>query len=145
MLASLPYLVLRRLLALGAPDHRSDDAAQIEILVLHHQLQVLRRQVKCPVYGHRARALLAVSSISPRRQGVRSSPEGIETDDELAAVRSLGVTLGQGHLLARPSGVEAWTVAQSARRRTGASSSPPQRRKTEPAPDPAVLASRSAS
>jgi hypothetical protein len=44
MLASLLYLVLRRLLTLVAPNHRSDDAAQIEILVLRHQLGVLRRR-----------------------------------------------------------------------------------------------------
>src|SRR5450756_448291 len=44
MLASLLYLVLRRLLTLVAPNHRSDHVAQIEILVLRHQLEVLRRQ-----------------------------------------------------------------------------------------------------
>ena len=62
MLASLLYLVLRRLLTLVAPNHRSDDAAQIEILVLRHQLEVLRRQVKRPVYRRRDRALLAAAS-----------------------------------------------------------------------------------
>jgi hypothetical protein len=46
MLASLLYMVLRRLLTLVVPKHRSDDATQIEIFVLRHQLQVLRRQVK---------------------------------------------------------------------------------------------------
>jgi putative transposase len=50
MLASLIYLVLRRLLTVVAPNHRADQAAQIEILVLRHQLDVLRRQVKRPVY-----------------------------------------------------------------------------------------------
>jgi putative transposase len=62
MLASLLYMVLRRLLTLVAPKHRSDDAAQIEILVLRHQLQVLRRQVKHPVYRLRDRTLLAAAS-----------------------------------------------------------------------------------
>jgi hypothetical protein len=62
MLASLLYLVLRRFLTLVAPNHRSDDAAQIEILVLRHQLVVLRRQVKRPVYRRRDRALLAAAS-----------------------------------------------------------------------------------
>jgi hypothetical protein len=62
MLASLFYLVLRRLLTLVAPNHRSDDAAQIEILVLRHQLGILRRQVKRPVYRRRDRALLAAAS-----------------------------------------------------------------------------------
>ena len=57
MLASLLWL-----LTLVAPNHRSDDAAQIEILVLRHQLGVLRRQVKRPVYRHGDRALLAAAS-----------------------------------------------------------------------------------
>jgi hypothetical protein len=62
MLASLLYLVLRRLLTLVAPNHRSDHVAQIEILVLRHQLEVVRRQVKRPVYRRRDRALLAAAS-----------------------------------------------------------------------------------
>jgi putative transposase len=67
MLASLLYLVLRRLLTLVAPNRRSDQAAQIEILVLHHQVRVLRRQVKRPVYRNGDRALLAAASrILPR-------------------------------------------------------------------------------
>ena len=69
MLASLLYLVLRRLLSLVAPNHRSDDAAQIEILVLRYELGVLRRQVKRPVYRSRDRALLAAASrILPRER-----------------------------------------------------------------------------
>ena len=72
MLASLLYLVLRRLLTLVAPKHRSDDGAQIEILVLRHQLRVLRRQVKRPVYRHMDRALLAAASrIGPTASLVR--------------------------------------------------------------------------
>jgi len=62
MLASLLYLVLRRLLTLVAPNRRSGHVAQIEILVLRHQLEVLRRQVKRPVYRRRDRALLAAAS-----------------------------------------------------------------------------------
>lgn len=54
--------MLRRLLTLVAPNHRSDQAAQIEILVLRHQLGVLRRQVKRPVYRNGDRALLAAAS-----------------------------------------------------------------------------------
>ena len=62
MLASFLYLVLRRLLTLVAPNHRSDHVAQIDILVLRHELEVLRRQVKRPVYRRRDRALLAAAS-----------------------------------------------------------------------------------
>jgi len=69
MFASLLYLALLRLLTLVAPNYRSDDAAQIEILVLRHELGVLRRQVKRPVYRSRDRALLAAASrILPRER-----------------------------------------------------------------------------
>jgi transposase InsO family protein len=69
MLASLLYLVLLRLLTLVAPSYRSDDAAQIEILVLRHQLAILRRQVKRPIYPCCDRALLAAASrILPRER-----------------------------------------------------------------------------
>jgi transposase InsO family protein len=69
MFASLLYLVLLRLLTLVAPSYRSDDAVQIEILVLRHQLAVLRRQVKRPVYRRCDRALLAAASrILPRER-----------------------------------------------------------------------------
>jgi putative transposase len=62
MLASLLYLLLHRLLTLVSAGDRSDQAAQLEILVLRHQLAVLRRQVKRPVYRLRDRALLAAAS-----------------------------------------------------------------------------------
>jgi hypothetical protein len=55
-------MVLRRLLTVVAPKHRFDDTAQIEIFVLRHQLQVLRRQVKRPLYRNGDRALLAAAS-----------------------------------------------------------------------------------
>jgi PAS domain S-box-containing protein len=47
--------------------------------------------------------------------GCQVIAEGIETDAELATVRNLGVTLGQGYLLARPAGAEAWTVVERAK------------------------------
>jgi putative transposase len=69
MLASLLYLLLRRLLSCVSPSDRSDQAAQLEILVLRHQLAVLRRQVKRPVYRHTDRALLAAASrVLPRER-----------------------------------------------------------------------------
>jgi len=74
MFASLLYLVLRRLLTLVAPNHRSDHAAQIEILVLRHQLGVLRRQVKRPVYRRRSgRCSLRRAGSFPGNTGARSS------------------------------------------------------------------------
>lgn len=40
--------------------------------------------------------------------GCQVIAEGIETEAELEMVRRLGVTLGQGYLLARPAAAEAW-------------------------------------
>jgi PAS domain S-box-containing protein len=77
--------------------------------------------------------------------GCQVIAEGIETDAELAMVRSLGVTLGQGYLLARPAGAETWTVAEPAKRRTAAASRRPHRGTAERAPDPTASVSRSAS
>ena len=45
MLFSLLYLILRRVLGRG---DRPQDERDIELLVLRHQLRVLRRQVKRP-------------------------------------------------------------------------------------------------
>jgi putative transposase len=48
LIFSLLYVVLRRLLELVALLLRSDEAKEIEILVLRDQLAVLRRQVARP-------------------------------------------------------------------------------------------------
>jgi len=108
MLASLFYLVLRRLLTLVAPNHRSDDAAQIEILVLRHQLGILRRQVKRPVY---------------RRRTARCS------------LQQAGSCLGNGWgaFLIRPETLLRWHRSLVARKWTR-----PHRRPGRPAIDPEV-------
>jgi EAL domain-containing protein (putative c-di-GMP-specific phosphodiesterase class I) len=77
--------------------------------------------------------------------GCQVIAEGIETDAELASVSGLGVTLGQGYLLARPAAAETWTVAEPPKRRTAASSGRPHRRNEELAPNTGVSLSRSAS
>ena len=65
MLFSLFYLMVRRLVGNGT---RSDDSRDIEILVLGHQLKVLRRQMKRPRLRRLDRALLAAASRAmPRR------------------------------------------------------------------------------
>jgi hypothetical protein len=65
MLLSLFYLMVRRLVGNGT---RSDDGRDIEILVLRHQLKVLRRQVKRPRLRRLDRTLLAAASRAmPRR------------------------------------------------------------------------------
>jgi putative transposase len=48
MIASVIYSTLRRLVELLVPRRRSDDEKAVEILVLRHQLAVLRRQVARP-------------------------------------------------------------------------------------------------
>ncbi|MEA2608611.1 MAG: hypothetical protein QOJ75_854 [Chloroflexota bacterium] len=44
------------------------------------------------------------------RTGCQVIAEGIETEAERAMVTQLGVTLGQGYLLARPAPVETWSI-----------------------------------
>jgi hypothetical protein len=47
----VPYLLLRRVLGLVRSDERAaTEAAKLEIVILRHQLTVLRRQVKRPIY-----------------------------------------------------------------------------------------------
>jgi EAL domain-containing protein (putative c-di-GMP-specific phosphodiesterase class I) len=65
--------------------------------------------------------------------------EGIETDAELAMVRTLGVTLGQGYLLARPAGAEAWIVSEPANELTDAAKRDPRRRRSG-TPRPTAMA-----
>ena len=59
MLLSLVYLVVRVLLRLLAPEGRGEAGKDLEIVVLRHQLNVLRRQVKRPRFRLSDRVLLA--------------------------------------------------------------------------------------
>jgi putative transposase len=62
ILLSLLYWALRRIFELIVLGFRSEDAKEIEIVVLRHQLQVLRRQVARPELALRDRAILAAAS-----------------------------------------------------------------------------------
>src|SRR5687768_10563810 len=59
MLLSVFYLLVRVLLRVFAQGARS---AEVELLVLRHELTVLRRQVRRPAYRPRDRVLLAACS-----------------------------------------------------------------------------------
>ena len=62
MLARLAYLTLCRSIQLLAPLAHGDAAKDLEILVLRHQLGVLRHQVQRPRLEPPDRALLAAIS-----------------------------------------------------------------------------------
>ena len=67
MALSFLYLMTRRLVGMLLGSLRSEHAKDIEIAVLRHQLDVLRRQVKRPEFRSADRALLAMlSSALPR-------------------------------------------------------------------------------
>jgi hypothetical protein len=62
LLASLLYLALRRILALVLLGCRSQEFKELEILVLRHELAILRRQVRRPALRPSDRAFLAAAS-----------------------------------------------------------------------------------
>ena len=73
MMLSFLYLPACRLMALLTWRSRSQAAKELEILVLQHQVAVLRRQVKRLEYRPADRALLALlSRRCPGRRGGRS-------------------------------------------------------------------------
>jgi hypothetical protein len=62
VLVSLVYLVLRVLFRLLVPHGRDEAARDLEIVVLRHQLHVLRRQVKRPRFRSFDRAFLSAAA-----------------------------------------------------------------------------------
>ena len=62
MLASLLYVALRRMLQLVALACRSEDFKELEIVVLRHELAILRRQVARPALRPVDRTFLAAAS-----------------------------------------------------------------------------------
>jgi hypothetical protein len=64
---SLCYLVLRRILPLAAWRFRSNDCKELEILVLRHELAILRRRTRRPALTWTDRLFLtAASRLLPR-------------------------------------------------------------------------------
>ncbi len=69
MLPSFLYVLARRVLALATLRFRSERSKELEILVLRHQVAVLRRQVTRPQLRDADRAFLAAASrLLPRRR-----------------------------------------------------------------------------
>ncbi len=62
MVVSLLYLLFRRALAVAALRLRSHEFKELEIVVLRHELAVLRRQVSRPCLDERDRVFLAAAS-----------------------------------------------------------------------------------
>jgi putative transposase len=62
LLVSLVYVVVCRLFALVLLLARGERSKELEILVLRHELSVLRRQVKRPRWERRDRLVLAALS-----------------------------------------------------------------------------------
>jgi hypothetical protein len=74
--SSILYLLLRRLLGMLSCKDCAVEQVRLENLVLRHQVAILRRQVKRPVYRMRDRALLAAASrMLPRERGEPSGRE----------------------------------------------------------------------
>jgi hypothetical protein len=67
MAFSFLYLALRALLDALVRSRRGLDAKNIELLVLRHELEILRRQVGRPKLGPPDRALLAAAACHARR------------------------------------------------------------------------------
>ena len=68
MFLSLCYVVLRRILQLSALRFRSDDFKDLEIVVLRHELAILRRLTRRPALTRTDRLfLVATSRLLPAR------------------------------------------------------------------------------
>jgi hypothetical protein len=68
VIGSLLYLLLGRVLRVIWSDERAAAEAELQIAVLRHQIVVLRRQVKRPIYRASDKAFLAAASRTLRRE-----------------------------------------------------------------------------
>jgi putative transposase len=80
MIASVVYWIFRRLVELLVLRRRSDDGKEVEILLLRHELAVLRRQAAQPRCTLADRVVLsALAQVLPRdrRESLIVRPETI--------------------------------------------------------------------
>jgi hypothetical protein len=103
LVASLLYLLFRRVLAVAALRLRSRKFKELEIVVLRHELAVLRRQISHPRLDESDRVFLAAAS---RLLGRASRP-------------SFFVRPGHAAGLASPARTQAVDVLRTATRSTG--------------------------
>ncbi len=88
MIFSLVYLLARRLFELLILHARTDASKDVEILVLRHEVSVLRRQVTRPQLRSTDRALLAALSAGLPRIRVGFQKSATDAEQQLHAARS---------------------------------------------------------
>jgi hypothetical protein len=96
MVISLLYIALQRLLELFALRRKAEADKELEIVVLRHQLVVLRRQVKRPVFRPADRAFMAAASPGPLPQFSPTPclPESVEERRADREYRSVDCSAG---------------------------------------------------
>ncbi len=99
--------------ALGPKVELAIDDAGAGFASLRHILELrpafvkLDRWLVAGIQGDEARQAMVIGLVHfARTTGCRLIAEGIETDDELAVLWSLGIRLGQGYLLGQPLAVD---------------------------------------
>ena len=101
MPVSLVYVLACRLFELVVLLRRGERSKELEILVLRHELSILRRQVRRPQFTPRDRLLLAaLSRVLPRRswQAFLVRPETLLRWPNTGRTRT-GVRVGRGSIV----------------------------------------------
>ena len=101
MLVPALYVVVRRLLEFIVLLGRGDRAKELEILVLRHELSILRRQVGRPRFETHDRVLLAAfSRMLPRRSWTAFS---VRPETLLPGIAGWSLGAGPTRTAARPA------------------------------------------
>ena len=116
----LSAAALRRLRTLGVriaiDDTGSGFASLSHILILRPDIIKLDLALVRGIHADPARRALAAGLLVFAEQiGAQIVAEGVETENELAALRELGVTYGQGYHLGRPAPLPLPTYVSSVR------------------------------